>query len=137
MKNEELIKQLMLAIDVENGAVPLTEVESTGRLMENWQPEPNRPEEWRHTQCRYRRKPSPRKVPIGPEDIKPGMVFNTIPVAPNVGFTVPVRVGLDGILFVRNNRSAEVIQWEHLQKFWSWSTDGETWAPCEKDEVGK
>ena len=79
-----------------------------------------------------RTKETPAKIPFGPEDIRPGMVFNTIPVAPNVGFTVPARVGLDGILFVRNNRGADVIQWEHLQKFWAWSTDGTTWHPCEK-----
>lgn len=132
-----MAKQLELAARVEREEIGWSEIQLREKDSKKWFDCTQRPI-WNFPWIEYRRKPTPRKVPFGAEDIKPGMVFNTIPVPPDVGFTAPVRVGLDGILFIRyNHRGGDLVGWEHLAKFWLWSTDGQTWHPCEKDEVRK
>lgn len=82
---------------------------------------------------RVRIRPTPRKVPFGPEDIKPGMVFR-VPSNGDIRFRVPHQVETDGI---RWTYDTGVDSWIALKAYWEYSTDGVTWAKCEKDEVVK
>lgn len=59
--NTDLIKQLELAIAVERGEVPLSEVQWKHRDIKDgkWRVITLRPEEWNYRDYEYRRKPKP------------------------------------------------------------------------------
>lgn len=76
---------------------------------------------------RYRVKETPSKVPFGPEDIKPGMVFRC--EFNDAVWMRPMRVSASGIHWDYSLR----LPFEELaSKHWQWSLDAITWHPCEK-----
>jgi len=81
--------------------------------------------------------PSVKRVPLEPGDIEPGMVFTNIPAIPGNGFSLPSRVAINGILFIRDRQGSILVGWEELMKYWMWSFDGREWMPCLKFEVIK
>ena len=75
---------------------------------------------------RYRVKETPTKLPFGPEDIRPGMVFQVVGIS-GVSWRPPELVENGGVLLFGSWHG-----WESLMQNFQWSTDAITWHPCEK-----
>lgn len=76
-----------------------------------------------------RTKPTPSKVPFGPEDIKAGMWFKLRSWAPGCRRLV-ITVYNHGIHL--GDDISTTITWDALLKDYSYSFDAITWHPCEK-----
>lgn len=76
-----------------------------------------------------RTKPTPSKVPFGPEDIKAGMWFKLRSWAPGCRRLV-IAVYNHGIHLGDDINTT--ITWDALLKDYSYSFDAITWHPCEK-----
>ena len=73
-----------------------------------------------------RTKETPTKLPFGPEDIRPGMVFQVVGIS-GVSWRPPECVENGGVLLFGSWHG-----WESLMQNFQWSTDAITWHPCEK-----
>lgn len=79
----------------------------------------------------YRRKPTRRTVPLGPEDIKPGMVFRHEAWA--CGCRTFWETSPEGICL---GISTLTTKWKNLREEWLYSTDGITFRRCDKEVEG-
>lgn len=102
-----------------------------GRWRTDEQPELTRIEKL-NSPIGYRTKPTPRKVPWGPEDVKPGMVFKH--QSWPTGWSAPVSVTSLMVHWAPVTR-VKSLTYNELKLEWLYSLDGKTWFPCEKDEV--
>jgi len=83
----------------------------------------------------YRIKPEPELVPLGPEDVPPGSVFNTVP--DDTGWKAPVLVAIGGIVLLRADRldipTLKATTWTELMEMGAQiKRPGEDWSPCAK-----
>ena len=79
----------------------------------------------------WRIKPTPSKVPWGPEDVRPGYVFRELDANSFYAFYC---VSARGVQLARLDDTLTFLM---LRNRWEYSTDGINWAACEKDEVVK
>lgn len=107
------------------------EVECFSPIEERWVScaNPSLPQ-WREDRV-YRRKPIKRTVPLGPEDIKPGMVFRWTSSS-STTWVAPSLVEEGGV-FLQTTTCFNRVSWELLRWHWLYSTDGVTWHKCEKE----
>jgi hypothetical protein len=86
----------------------------------------------------YRRKPAPKRVPLGPEDVKPGSVFRWDCWGAQKGMQHSwawiYYVGVYGIVVqIALNCSATSISWAKAMDGGSIKRPGEDWKPCWKE----
>lgn len=80
----------------------------------------------------FRIKPTPSKVPLGPEDIKPGMVFRQ--EGWQCGFLAPVAVLSNAVCFRCGQGESFTVYYEDLRRSYMFSLDGIHWLPCDKND---
>ena len=88
---------------------------------------------WDWSEGSYRRKPQPKMVPLGPEDVPPGSVFKLSEWQKGLHQTY-FQVVSGGVVF--SSSQTYLTGWVDLRNYWEISRDGgKTWQRCEKPEA--
>ena len=87
----------------------------------------------------YRRKPQPKRVPLGPEDVPPGSVFRNQHWGRSWSACLGAWTEIVGLATVNADAPALAIKRSYqalLDEGWQISRDGgKTWEPCWKEET--
>ena len=83
---------------------------------------------WNWGKAQFRRRPEPKFVPLGPDDITPGAQFRE--VGQGGRWAYPDEAGRCGVIF----KAGGWVSWGQLAEKFEWrTTDNPVWRPCRKE----
>jgi len=133
MKNQKLIEQIRIALQILEGDLPYDARVSSGLP---WEPTRKPADGYHLTMCLQgghpiRIAPQPVRVPLGPEDVPPGSAFRQRHYHPGV-FVSNLAQNKDGITAANNDQELELICWATLMSLYEIKRPGEDWQACSK-----
>ena len=90
----------------------------------------------RQDYAHIRLKPATQRVPLGPEDVKPGSVIDgSNDAGSGENWLAVLRVDFAGVYAVNNCNEIKIHTFDSLLRYFKISRDGgKTWAPCWKEK---